>query len=242
MTSKSGQGFVLHARPYRNTSLIVEFFTLEQGRFGAVARGARRPQSPFRGQLQPFIPLWLAYSGRGSLQQCLQAQARGVPYYLDPSAVYPGLYMNELLMKLCPVQEPLAPVYEAYQQSLKMLAENTSADHALRYFERRLLQALGYGLNLTSTAVSEGPIEPMQMYGYEPGTGLLPLMSTSTIHGFLGRDILAYSDEDFTDPAVLTTAKQINRLAIEFLLGDKPLGSRQLAQDLQRCRKRMNYE
>ena len=60
--------FVLHAYPYRETSLIVEAFTPNYGRVAMVARGARRPRSEMRGLLQAFQPLTLSWAGTGELK------------------------------------------------------------------------------------------------------------------------------------------------------------------------------
>ncbi len=49
--------FVLHRRPYRNTSLLLEVFSRDHGRVGLVARGVRTPRSRLKGLLQPFMPL-----------------------------------------------------------------------------------------------------------------------------------------------------------------------------------------
>jgi len=48
--------FVLHRRPYRETSLILDFLTLNHGRLSAVARGAGRAGNRWQAELQPFNP------------------------------------------------------------------------------------------------------------------------------------------------------------------------------------------
>lgn len=243
MTANTAQAFVLHTRPYRNTSLLVEFWTLEYGRLSAVARGAKRPQSAFRGILQPFQPLWIAYSGRGSLYQCQQAQSKKIAYSLPANAVYSGLYLNELMIRLLPEQESLPALFESYEQTLEALQVNTEAESALRRFEKQFLQELGYGLNLQTMGHSHHPLEKTGYYGYDPANGFFTLPSEHSTSGYSGDSLLKYAQDDYGDPTVLAAAKQINRRAIDYLLGDKSaLHSRQLWQDLQRHKMRNSHE
>ncbi|MDH4182177.1 MAG: recombination protein O N-terminal domain-containing protein, partial [Betaproteobacteria bacterium] len=60
--------YVLHAYPYKETSLIVEAFARERGRVGMVARGAKRPRSELRGLLQAFQPIALSWAGAAELK------------------------------------------------------------------------------------------------------------------------------------------------------------------------------
>ena len=69
--------FVLHTYPWRETSLIVEFFTRDYGRIPLVARGAKRPMSQYRGLLNPFCPLAVSYSGKGEVKTSRAANGTG---------------------------------------------------------------------------------------------------------------------------------------------------------------------
>ncbi|MDA0876695.1 MAG: recombination protein O N-terminal domain-containing protein, partial [Proteobacteria bacterium] len=71
------EGYVLHGVPWRETSLIAEVFTRDEGRLGLVARGARRPRSAMRGLLQPFQKLGLRYSHKGELRTLMAAEWLG---------------------------------------------------------------------------------------------------------------------------------------------------------------------
>ena len=59
--------FVLHHRAYGETSMLVELFTREHGRIGAIAKGARRPRAQHGNILIPFQPLIVDWSGKGEL-------------------------------------------------------------------------------------------------------------------------------------------------------------------------------
>ena len=70
-------GFVLHAYPYKETSLIVEVFTRRFGRVGLLARGARRPRSAMRGVLLAFHPLRLTWTATAELGTLMAAEWGG---------------------------------------------------------------------------------------------------------------------------------------------------------------------
>ena len=141
--------FVLHAYPYRETSLIVEAFTPNYGRVGMVARGARRPRSETRGLLQAFQPLTLSWAGTGELKTLMKAEWRGGMPLPGGSALLAGFYVNELLMKLLPREDAHPALFDEYAAALAALTERpVPAEQAavLRRFEVRLLAELGYAL------------------------------------------------------------------------------------------------
>lgn len=69
------RAFVLHSRPWSETSLMLDVFTEESGRVRLVAKGARSKRSNLKGALQPFTPLLLRYSGRGEVKTLRSAEA-----------------------------------------------------------------------------------------------------------------------------------------------------------------------
>src|SRR5690349_19378015 len=145
-------GYVLHAYPYRETSIIVEAFTAEHGRVGLVARGARRPRSELRGLLQAFQPLTLAWAGAGELKTLVRAEWRGGMPLPGGAALLCGFYLNELLLKLLPREDAHPALFAQYEDALRSLAGQAGAAEqavVLRRFELRLLSELGYALTLT---------------------------------------------------------------------------------------------
>src|SRR5437762_9356107 len=140
--------FVLHAHPYRETSLIVEALTADYGRVALVARGAKRPRSELRGILQAFQPLTLSWSGSGEIKTLTRAEWRGGLPLVTGSALLCGFYLNELVLKLVPREDPHARLYDEYESALAELANGAEQAPVLRRFELRLLAELGYALAL----------------------------------------------------------------------------------------------
>ena len=158
--------YLLHRKPFRDTSLLLEVFTREFGRIGLVARGARGPRSKLKGVLQPYQPLLLSWSGRGELPTLTSAESQAGALFLQGNALISGFYLNELLMRLLARHDPHTELFISYQTALQRLIMNDELDWTLRLFERDLLQQLGYGLLLTHEGQSGAEVEPDSRYCY----------------------------------------------------------------------------
>lgn len=142
-------GYVLHASAWRETSLILQVFTRLYGRMVLVAKGAKRPYSALRPVLVSFQPLWLSWSGAAEVRTLTRAES-GPVRLLDGRALMSAWYLNELLLRLLPREDPHPYVYDAYEAALDALAQSHSlAGHAgaLRRFEWLLLEHAGYGVD-----------------------------------------------------------------------------------------------
>ncbi len=226
-------GFVLHSYPYRETSLIVEGFTRDFGRIAWVARGARRPRSALRGVLMPFQPLTLSWFGKGELRTLKGAEWQGGQRLLGGSALMCGFYLNELLLKLLPREDPHPGLFEHYQQALRALSEGAAQPQVLRRFEKRLMQELGYAAQLEREADSDAPIDPQAIYVYALERG--PLREQAGPEGvqLRGKTLLDMARDDYSDPVTLAQAKQLMRFLISHHLGNEALQTRQLLLELQ---------
>src|SRR3954466_2249888 len=156
-------GFVLHTYPYKETSLIVEVFTGAFGRVALLARGARRPRSAMRGVLLSFHPLRLSWSASAELGTLLSVEWSGGADWsgglLAGRGLMCGFYVNELVLRLLPRDDPHEALFDFYGQSLRALAAGAEQAPVLRAFEKRLLGELGYA-PLLEHDVSSRPIDP----------------------------------------------------------------------------------
>lgn len=218
---------VLHTRPFRNSSLIVELFTREYGRVAAVAKSARGPRSRYRGRIVPFNPLIVSWTGRHELKTLGSVESTQCGALLEGTALLCGFYLNELLMRLLGKEDPYPALYDRYLSILNCL-DHPHADIELRYFECHLLNVLGYGLSLTKDYVSGRPIEADQVYRYVPAQGFLQTTNQHDINAFSGRLLLALAHEDLVDLDDKKSAKRLMRLVLSRHLGEKPIYSRDL--------------
>lgn len=220
--------FILHRRPYRDTSLLLEAFGQDHGRVGLVARGAVAPRSRLKGLLQPFAPLLLSWIGESELATLTAAEDAGRPIPLPPNRVLAGLYVNELLLRLLPRLVPHPDLFAAYETLLAELAAAPSEEPPLRRFEKRLLDELGYGLTLDCEAVSGAPIVAEEQYCYILDRGPLAAGQSGIGVPISGRGLLALRDGMLTDPAVLREVKRLTRAALAEQLRGRALKTREL--------------
>src|SRR3954468_11419949 len=171
-------GYVVHTYPYKETSLIVEAFTRRYGRVAVLARGARRPRSAMRGVLLSFQPLRLTWSGSSELGTLIAAEWSGGVPALAGLGLMCGFYVNELVLRLLPRDDPHEALFDFYTEALNQLSGGAEQGPALRRFEKRLLAELGYAPLLERDAASE-PIDPERQYVYEPERGPVPASNGS---------------------------------------------------------------
>lgn len=229
--------FVLHTRPYRETSLVIEAITRDYGRMALVAKGVRRPRSAMRGVLMAFQPLEMTWSGKGEVVTLHNAEWQGGQPLLEGRALLCGYYLNELLINLLPREDAHEKLFDHYSQTLMALPVSGSPDAAsfsacLRRFEKCLLGELGYGLMLTHDT-SGAEIVPDHRYLYEMESGPRIVNDSSAGAGTIsGRTLLDMDAESFGDPVSLAESKQLMRSLMTFYLNGRQLHSRRLFEDL----------
>lgn len=197
--------FVLHARPWRETSLLVEVLSAEHGRVGLVARGVQGPKRHLlRAALQPLQSIRFDGVQKGELAQLAAAEAVDVAPLLQGDAALAAFYVNELCLRLAPRHVPQPELHAAYAQVRERLRACERLAWTLRRFERDLLEALGVGLAFGLEA--EGAdIDPAARYRLDPEQGPRRLRSeragerseTATGQALLalGADILPAPDD-----------------------------------------------
>ena len=229
-------GFVLHTRPYRDSSMLVEFFARRYGRVSLVARGARgrkQQDGSTAALLQLFAPVACSWSGRSELKTLVHCESEGVALRLRGTRMYSGLYLNELLSRLLHHDDPHEVLFDAYRATLLALAGDAGEETVLRRFEFMLLESLGYGFELGVDGMSGDPISAEGWYHYDHDYGLV--RATAGQGGqrprFRGADLQQIERGDFSG-ASRSCAKQLLRQVLSSHLGDKPLKSRELFRQL----------
>lgn len=225
-------GYVLHQRPYRNTSQLVEVFTPQYGRVGLVARGTRRPRRGQPSLLQPFQRMLLSWHGGGELATMSAAECVAQGPGLTGAAVWSGFYLNELLMRLVQRQDPHPALFEHYDAAVHALraaaGESDALERVLRLFEKHLLQELGYGLILDCDVATGETVQPQARYCYQLDSG--PHRAAHGSAGLVvrGSSLLSLARGELADSDSLRDAKKLMRAALAPHLGERPLQSRRL--------------
>lgn len=242
-------GFVIHSRPYQEKRAIYSFFCRDYGLIDGI--GGRG--------LPPFVPIQLVMGGRGSLKNfkdpfVLTDTPNALTNRLPLNLQYTALYLNELLYKLLPKDDPQEELWQVYYQTLALFeigCDRLALRSVLRRFEWALFVALGLPILLDIDSNNE-PINNCGYYLYQNELGFVPIIvaalpPSQQAKVLLGADILAMNelckylgqgladiDFDIINKDRLLAMGQLFRQIIDELLEFKPLHSRQLWLDLQK--------
>lgn len=217
--------YVLHARPFGDTSLLLEVFTAHHGRIGLIAKGARAPKSKKRALLQMLQPLLLSWRDSGELGTLTAVEAVSQPVTLTGEPLFCAWYANELLMRLLQRRDAHPQLFAAYACLLPRLMDDAEA--ALRAFECVLLEELGYGLALPDA------LDAIAIYRYDPQQGFCDAAPGDAASAcYVGASLIALRDDTLQAPAHLQDARRLLRSALRPLLGQRPLDSAQLLRAL----------
>lgn len=230
--------YILHTRPYRDTSLLVDFLTPEYGRVSAVVRGVRQRKGGKRSLLNPFNQLLISWQGKRELKLLTGVEADGPSCFLAGAQIYSGFYLNELLIRLLPEMDAHPALFYIYQDALSALQANAELEPLLRCFELNLLQELGYAMNFAEDAQTGHKILQEENYRFDAQSGFYhyPLSnvqakttgSSTVVPCFSGDIILAIGARDFSQTTTRLAAKRLSRLMLQPLLGSRSLKSREL--------------
>ncbi len=233
MRNQQTDAFVLHRRPYRESSLLVEAYTRDLGRVAMIARGARKSRkSPRSSVLQHYVPLRIGLAGRGELRTLAQVDALG-PQLLPAAsrAALVALYLNELLLKLTPREDPHPQLFDSYRQTLVRMSAQP-LEPALRCFELDLLEALGYGLELEFDTATGEAVDASAIYRYELESG--PVAAAAGQPGLVvsGQTLLGLAQREFSDTTIRSESRLLLRSVISHYLGGRPLKTRELLKGM----------
>jgi DNA repair protein RecO (recombination protein O) len=218
--------FVLHHRPYGNTSQILDCLTPTRGRVGLVARGSRRSSSGQRALLQPFIGLHVSWIRRGELGRLTHVEAAASWHELEGDSLLAGFYMNELVLRMLARSDANAEVFSCYSTKLQELGNGAATARTLRLFELGLLNALGYGPELRRDCESGEPLRAEWTYAFEPESGPRRTAADAGSESFRGKDLISLRERALDDADSLRAAKLLLGRSLAQHLGPRPLRTR----------------
>lgn len=225
-------GYVLHQRAYRNTSLIIDCLTPRHGRQSLIANGARRPGNRQLSLLQPFQTLRFSWIRRGELGKLIHVEADAAASALTGQSLLAGFYLNELLMRLVPRGDQNDALFSCYSNCLDQLVTSAQAARAVRIFEYELIDALGYGLDLTHDFRTGEPLSPDKYYWFEHEGGVTAANGTSGMESFSGKDLISLREHALDDTRSLAVAKQLLGTILQQHLGSRPLKTREVMREI----------
>ncbi|MDA1342388.1 MAG: DNA repair protein RecO [Proteobacteria bacterium] len=224
----SQPAYILHQQNYRESSLIIDALTRDFGRISLIAKGVRKAKSKTAGVLRPFVALSLSYLGKSDLRTLTDAEMLDQTKELPGLSLYCGFYINELVCNFLHKDDPHPVVFQDYQDCLKQLALGLHIEAALRMFELKLMDNIGYGVQLDYDLRHERPIVTNKQYMFTKDDGLI-----EDVNGqFSGSALLAMQQRQFDEPDVLSVAKLLMRAVIDSHLQGKQLKSRSVINNI----------
>lgn len=223
MTTESVHGWLLKTQNSGDTSVYVTLFSRERGVLRGLYKGGRTLKK--QSILQAFIPLWVSINIKGDFIYIQKIEALPSAVLLEKDALFAGIYINELISLFIPIGDVNIALFNYYEQTLNALSSTVQRhdlEVVLRRFERVLLNLTGYSLSW-ALDVNENPIVADKHYQFCAGEGF-------SLHetGILGAHLLAFDNNDLTEPGVLKAAKYVMRCAIDYALEGKPIKARSL--------------
>jgi DNA repair protein RecO (recombination protein O) len=226
-------GYILHSHPYRDTSRILEVLTRDSGRISLFARGVRGPKAKLAAEIQPFRLLLLSWSGKGEAANMTTAESTPDHVDLPPASLMAGFYLNELLLKLTHRHDPVPGMFDVYHATLARLKQGAPLEASLRVFEKRLLDALGYGLALDVDARTGANIEADAYYHFRPAHGVFPA-APHAVGALYGASLLSLAQEELNDARALDDARKLLQGALAHCLEGRELNTRVVARAIAR--------
>ena len=220
------QAYVLHVSKYRDTSLIADLYSRENGRFSVIVKGARSKKSRYRGLIEAFTPLMLSISGKSDLKLVTGIEFPKKPFSISGRNLFVALYVNELLFRLLEKFDPLECLFDAYEKLLTDFEKSEDITQSLRQFEIDLLRELGYGINFYSEANAQEEIVPESYYRFVVNEGFHIAEESSEMR-FLGREIRNIASGKL-EKVEASKLRFLTRSSLAILLGDKRLTSREI--------------
>ena len=220
-------GYLIHHRKYRERSHIVHLFTQEHGRVDGILRQTPPPQ---------YQPICLQASGKSELKNFTKLEIVNQPIYFFGDAFFSGFYLNEILLRLCPLEVQMEQSFAQYAHTLTQLQQlaqqadpNQFLKQILRQFEHELLEDLGYALDF-STDANQLEIQASLNYIFQLNEGFIPTAQASraTLNGQQILSMCQYEKGRDFGLEQLQLLTKLYRQMISSLLGDRPLKSRQL--------------
>ncbi len=220
-------GYLIHHRKYRDRSHIVHLFTQEHGRVDGILRQTPPPQ---------YQPICLQASGKSELKNFSKLEIVNQPIFFHGDAFFSGFYLNEVLLRLCPLEVEMPQTFIQYSKTLEQLQklsqqedQNLFLRQILRQFEHELLEDLGYAIDFSVDSNQE-EISSEMNYQFQLNDGFLATAqaSRSAVSGALIKTMMQYEKGGEFNLEQLQLLTKLYRQVITSLLGDRPLKSRQL--------------
>ncbi|TBR43421.1 DNA repair protein RecO [Marinomonas agarivorans] len=223
--------YVIHTRPFQDNKILIDLLTTEYGLVRAVWR---LPKKEARVVPASFLPYEVLLKGKKELKSLHLLESTYGRVELTGLKLFTGIYAHELLLKLLPMNLPIASFFEIYEWLITSLQADVPIAPLLRRFEYALFDEIGSTINFNTTTVG-APLESDVLYGFDAQFGLRPY-SLDAVKSVARRPLLLvegrlamqYAQGQWSNGAVLRLAKELHRHWLNHLLDGKEIEARKL--------------
>ena len=232
MLKYNSLAYILHRRPYRDNSFLLDIFSQTHGKLRCIAYPAKNHGKVMRGHLEPFRYLYIEWSGHTELAHLNHVEEYG-RHRIARAHLAIAFYFNELILRLSHPLQPLESVFKHYKNSLHALAQADFPQEIIMIvvlFELHFLQDLGHSLFFSQCSDTKQPIEADQHYYFIPDQGLMQHSHTTTTAIVISGQLLIALQSSLIQPspALLAELRTVLDGTIQYLLAGKVLHSRTL--------------
>ncbi|MCY2995360.1 MAG: DNA repair protein RecO [Planctomycetota bacterium] len=173
MPTEKTSAIILRVVEFSETSCVVTLFTETVGKIGALAKGARRPKSPFESAIDLLAVCRILFIHKSSDALDLLTEAKLERRFRaatrDLSRLYAGYYVAELLQDLTDYGDPHPALYRVADHTLAKLDGEASVAETVLRFEVMTLHLLGFLPNLETCVICGQPAAPVGrvLFGHE---------------------------------------------------------------------------
>ncbi len=252
MLFEKDKGFVLHTKPYRDNSAIVQVLTLANGKLSFIVNGIRSAKSQKAAMLQPCQMLEISYILKNNFSRLTEIETLEIAQRPKLSDFIIFQYIHEILLKILPEQTPVNNIFNSYQKSLLFLT-NEKVHQSLRIIEISLIEEfmslpetnMVYGSNNSDNSLGEFLDSELSYYFcLEKGVLKQPnaiarniKVDGSCLIAFsklINKELNSEKIANLEDESIFKLAKPITSFLINQLLEGKPLKTKQVYSKLQK--------
>ena len=228
--------YILHYRPFRDSSQLLDIISRDYGKLTLVARGSRSGKSRLRGILRPFQPLRMSWYIRSDLGTLTGAEIDAAPAALGGDALLSAYYLNELVLSFLHRHDAQPEIFDEYASALNELSSSDALAATLRRFETEFLRLLGYAIDVSHDAHTHEDVEASEYYEYRVDQGPVRVSRRRGAMVFRGSVLQGIDAASFEDPEILRAAGRLLREVIRHHLDGRELKTRKVLLDLHRAR------
>lgn len=211
--------YVLHQRPYRETSVIVHLLCDDDQLVQAVCKGVRgssKSSALLRISLQPFMPASVELAGKSDLKSLRKIEALSQPRQLQQKALFSAFYINELIVRISRSEGVASGIFLKYEEAIAALEDiskrvaaneaskeqmNMYIEAGLRRFELSYMRLLGYGVDFAYCVDTANSVEANSYYSFDSFIGFSlkaeGISSAGELTNVAGRTITSAAEQTF---------------------------------------------